>query len=145
MSSYNPGRPSTERDVLLSLNGSPLFLGALVSGATTTPVNNATTATPFNLPLATAISGAQAQNKPSLAGRVLLLQPIATGLFLPSSTVGLNIVQQATAPSFVAPFAFPGILVTAGERVVWTMPSDAPYLQWLSTSGSATCLVWELS
>lgn len=149
-----PYRPQTEKDLWLRCNGQPVFLGALVSGATTTPVNNATTATPFNYvaqggqPVPASPAPITGNLQGTLAGKVLLFQPVAAGLVLPSrypsmSPSALNPIIALQTATFSAS-AMPGVAVAGGERVIITMQSDYGWVQWLSSSGSATCLVWEL-
>jgi hypothetical protein len=147
MSSYAPARPPNERDLLQNLSGSPVFLGVLTSATSAAPVNNATTAVPFNVPSSPAVAGAQTQLKPSLAGRILLIQPTANILILPWSDATLNIALQTATPVLLpTPTVVPGILINQGERVVLTMQPTWAYLQALSTAGtSASALIWELS
>jgi len=135
MSSYSPGRPPTERDVVQGLSGMPVFLGVLTS--TGAAVSNVTTAVPFN---------AAAKNPPlftgTLAGKILLLQPTAAGLALPWANSTLVVSQQTTTP--VPLVSVPGVLVGINERVILTMDPVTSFLQWVSVTGTASCLVWEL-
>lgn len=140
-----PGRPSSDKTTLQYLNGSPVFLGVLVS--TGAAVNNSTTATPFNSsPLGTAVSGASPPINltNTLAGKMLLLQTTAAGLILPAGSATLTIVQQATSPVMSPPYSHPGVALASGERAVILMLQGNGWLQWLPVTGSANCLVWEL-
>ncbi len=144
MADYPPGRPPNERDLQQSIAGQPVFLGVLTSTAAA-PVNNATTAVPFNVK--SPLPGKNWQG--SLAGRVLLLQPTAAGLILPNPSTAVApalpmpvIVQQATAPN--PPVAIPGVLIAQGERVEVTMAQDCAYLDFVAVTGTASLLVWEM-
>lgn len=134
-----PNRPPDARDLQQAIAGQPVFLGVLTSTAAAR-VSNATTAVPFN-PLST-LPGVGFRG--SLAGKVLLLQPTAAGLILPSEDPVLSIVQQATAPSLVAPKSTPGVLIGINERVEITMGQNVPFLEFVAVTGTASCLVWEM-
>jgi len=125
-----PGRPPNERDIQLNCNGSPQYLGTLVSSGTR--VNNSTTTKPFN---ATPLGPGNFIG--TLAGKTLLLQPTATGLLLPADTAALTVEQQSGTTA-------PGVSVAAGERVIVIMLPTQGFLQWLPVTGSANLLVWEL-
>lgn len=134
-----PSRPFTERDMLHSLNGSPLFLGSLVSSGNTVAVDNSTTATTFN----------SAANGPgltgTLAGKILLLQPSAAGFFLSATAPGPAVSNLLVGlQTSGAAGSTPGVLLGAGERVELLMLPTEGWLQWISNSGSATLFVWEL-
>lgn len=149
-----PSRPPNERDLLLNINGSPRFLGVLVS--TGAAVDNQTTATPFNFrplgPVGSVASPANLTN--TLAGKTLLLQPSAAGLILPARVTSASsstplvasptltlVALQSVIP--VAANTAPGISLASGERVYVTMMADEGWLQWLPVSGSANLFVWE--
>lgn len=140
-----PGRPPNEKDLQQSIAGQPVFLGVLTSTAAVA-VNNGTTATKFNqystIQPSTGFQG-------SLAGKVLLLQPTAAGLILPNPTTANPpapiVVQQATAPSLVAPQSIPGVLIGANERVEITMGQQTAYLDFVAVTGTASLLVWEMT
>ena len=149
-----PARPANERDLILNINGSPRFLGVLVS--TGAAVDNQTTAKPFNFqPLGpTASAGSPANFTNTLAGKTLVLQSSAAGLIRPArSTSASSSVALAASPTLtlvalqsVIPVAIntePGIALAAGERVYVTMMSDEGWLQWLPLTGSANLFVWE--
>lgn len=142
-STYAPLRPPTERDTIHLLNGSPVFLGALV-GAAGVVVNNATTATPFN---------ATQTNAPllngTLAGKLLMLQPLAAGLVL-ASTVPTLIANPA-APlialqSVIPPLSgtTPGVALANGSTSFLLMRPDQGWIQWLSSAGG-NLLVFEMT
>lgn len=141
MPSYNPGRPPNERDILLNINGDFIFLGVLVS--TGAAVNNATTATPFNHspPAAGSLNG-------TLAGRTLVLQASAAGVFLTSRSASISVPSvQTVALQSVIPVAVntaPGFAIGASPdaRVITMMPGSG-WLQWLPLTGSANLFVWE--
>lgn len=142
-----PGRPPNERDIQLLTNGSPIFLGALVS--TGALVNNVTTADPFNhLPVGPAGSpGSPLNLANTLAGKTLLLQPTAAGSILPSASNSvasptLRLAQQTVLPPLVN--TTPGPKLATDERVIVIMLPTEGWLQWLPVSGSANLLVWEL-
>lgn len=146
-------RPFNEKDLITNINGSPVYLGMLVS--TGSAVNNATTTTAFNSPpLGPSASDSGPINYTNtLAGKTLLLQTSAAGLILPSSFANMVIgatpggVQPIIALQAVVPPAagtVPGVALTSGERVVIIMGPSNGWLQWLPVSGSANCLVWEL-
>lgn len=150
-----PARPPNERDVVTFLNGSPVYLGSLVS--TGAAVNNATTATPFNgTPLGAVaapvpgLSVAPGNFTNTLAGKTLLLQATAAGLILPSTSASMAIVPNSSAiialQSVVPPAlgTVPGVSLSAGERVTLILLPTEAWLQWLPVSGSANCHVWEL-
>lgn len=144
MGSYGTSRPPTERDVLHVLNGSLVYLGQLVSGGTTTPVDNSTTAAPFNAPSIPPQPAIPSTNNltGTLAGKMLLMQAISAGCLLmgtqPGTTPGVQLVTIQTG-------VLPGALIQAAERVIVLMRPDMGWLQWVSNSGSATCIVWELT
>lgn len=147
--SFSPGRPPNERDWMQFTNGDPgLPLGWLVSSGTTAPVNNVTTATPFNTGEVGSGSGVYGTRN-SLAGRVLLLQPTAAGVFLTSSSASMvvNVAPAVVAlQSTLPPVAGrqPGVLLQANERVIVCMLPTNGWLQWLGNAGAANLIVWEL-
>lgn len=130
---YSPLRPPNVNDAVQVIAGQPNFLGVLTSTAAAS-VNNSTTAVPFGVP---------ALGSAGLAGKVLLLQPTAAGLILPGENSVVSIVQQATAPN--PPVAVPGVLLGLGERVEITLGPTTPYLQFVAVTGTASCLVWEMT
>lgn len=136
---YTPGRPASERDISLVLNGRAAYLGVLVS--TGAAVNNATTATPFNYEDSATVV--------TLKGKMLLLQTTAAGHIMSSASPSM----VTPANTVVATFATvpptggtnPGVKLQAEERVEFFMLPSEGYLQWIPTSGSANCFVWELT
>lgn len=148
-----PGRPSNEKDMFLQTNGSPIYLGTIVS--TGAVQNNATTATPFSQtplgPAATSSTSASPANYTNtLAGKLLLLQTSAAGLI--QTATNSSVVANTATPSLVAlqsvvpPLAgtAPGVSLTSGERVIVLMMPTEGWLQWIPLSGSANLHVWEL-
>lgn len=174
MASMNPGRPATEKDLTARLNGCPMFPafpmlqpGQLIPGSTVlmsyaalgqapasgvltstgTAVNNVTTATPFG-------TGAlQADNVTrdllgSLAGRVLLVSATAAGFLMASDSplVGNNaywtVATQATIPPAIN--TFPGVPCAALEVKLLIMLPTTGWLQWISTTGTASLIVEEM-
>lgn len=138
VASYSPARPATERDTLHLIDGSPVYLGVLVSSGSV--VDNSSTATPFNyVRSGTSYSG-------TLAGKVLMFQPDAAGYLLPSA---LKLGEPGTT-TLVAQAATVGAnqacgpLVQLQERVLIIMQPTSGWVQWLPSSGSANCFVWEL-
>jgi hypothetical protein len=142
-STYGPLRPPNERDTIHLLNGSPVYLGALVGGAGVA-VNNSTTALPFN-----AVANSSSSLAGTLAGKVLLLQPLAAGLILASSSnsvvgvVGAPSIALQTVIPPVQGFA-PGISLASGSTQLVIMRPDQGWLQWLSPTGG-NLLVWEMT
>ncbi len=136
---YTPGRPATDRDIALTLNGKMTYLGVLVS--TGAAVNNATTATPFN--------NEESPTTVTLKGKLLLLQPTAAGHVLTSSSASISVPTVTTVATFatVPPAAntAPGVKLQAEERAEFYMLPSEGFLQWIPTSGSANCFVWELT
>ncbi len=141
-----PGRPATLKTTTQFLNGTPSYLGAIVSVGGEV-VNNATTATPFNQ---TALGP---NNQPpnltnTLAGKMLLLQTSAAGSILFSQGAGLSgapypiIALQSVVPP--ANGTQPGVLIGSGERVIVLVLPTMGWLQWLPTSGAGNIFVWEL-
>lgn len=147
-----PGRPPNEKDLFQQTNGSPLYLGIIVSTGAAT--NNATTATPFNqTPLGPAATSNTSTNPANytntLAGKMLLVQTTAAGLILPSAASSMSITTtsniialQSVVPPLVG--TIPGVALISGERVIVTMMPTEGWLQWLPLSGSGNLLVWEL-
>lgn len=136
--SYAPARPPTERDIVIGLNGSPTFLGVIVS--TGAAVNNTNTANPFNAVATTANSLAG-----TLAGKVLLVQASAAGFLLGavSGSVPLPLVATQTAVPPLGNTA-PGVQLAANTAQIVVMQSAQAALQWISSSGTANLFVWEL-
>lgn len=134
-----PLRPATERDLMQAISGMPVFLGVITSTAAVA-ANNATTAKPFLFERKSpqSLTG-------TLAGRILLLQPTAPGLILPSDdSSGFSIVQQTAPSNLVPPLALPGVLIGTNERVEITMGQSTGWLQFLAVTGDASLLVWEM-
>lgn len=126
-----PGRPPVEKDVLIAINGSPSWLGILISSGAT--VNNLTTATPF---LQAPAGSAPALNwGTTLAGKVLRVHATAAGFIMPS---GVNTISM-TDLSGVSP----GLPIASGAQFVLIMPQNFGWLQWQSASGNLH--VFELS
>lgn len=172
MSLYSPGRPSTERDLIQVLNGAPMFplfpgisVGSLIPGTTNTlnyapgqapatgiltstgtAVNNITTATPFAVGNVDASGNRQLQG--SMAGRVYLVQAIAAGFLMASDSplVGVpqywTVATQATVPP--AAGTFPGAPLNAGDVRLLIMGPTTGWLQWISSSGTASLVCTEL-
>lgn len=155
MSSYSPGRPPTERDMVQGINGSPRYLGSLVS--TGTAVNNLTTAIPFSQtpqgpvnPTSPGTSATPVNMSGTLAGKVLLLQCSAAGVVMPSNSPNMNINgvpgQNIIALQSVMPPASgtaPGTAIAVGQSVYLTMQPTEGWLQWLPLTGSANLHVFE--
>lgn len=174
MGSTNPGRPSAEKTLLQQLNGAPMFppfpgltQGQSVPGnptvtvqtllgvrpatgiitSTGTAVNNLTTATPFGVtPLAN--DGLTRPLLGSMAGRVYLVHAVAAGFLMPSESplVGDPRYWTVAGTGTVPPAAntFPGVLLAAGDVRELTMLSTQGWLQWISSSGTASLVCWEL-
>lgn len=144
MAAYNPGRPPSERDLVLLLNGSPQPCGILTS--TGTAVNNTTTATTFKTGVDP--TGAFSVLKDSLAGRVLLVYATAAGFLLPSTTatIGVPTVTTVATSSTIPPAAntFPGVPIAAGEVKSLIMLPTEGWLQFISSSGTASLIVLEM-
>lgn len=143
MSAYSPGRPPNERDLVLLLNGSPSPLGILTS--TGSAVNNTTTATTFNTGVQP--DGTFLATSASLAGRVLLVSATAAGFLLPSSSAAMAAPNTVVATSSTIPptgGTFPGVPVAASEAKSLIMLSQQGWLQWISSSGTASLIVWEM-
>lgn len=145
-SHYAPARPPTERDVLHLLNGNPVYLGCIASTGTVQDNNN--TANPFaNAPQQQLVPGQVTNLQGTLAGRMLLIQADAAGSILPESqalgTVGVQtlVVQSSTV---VAGTTACGPLLATNERVIILMQPTFGWLQWIPSSGSGNCYVWEL-
>lgn len=145
MSSYAPGRPPAVKDILQLLNGSPQPLGVLTS--TGTAVNNATTAVPFapGAPFPP-IGGGILQG--TLAGKVLLVNAVAAGSLLPSTVAGIGppTVMTVALNTTIPPAfnTFPGVPLSATDVRIITMQPNEGWLQWISTTGTASLVVWEL-
>lgn len=146
-------RPFNEKDLITATNGSPKYLGTIVSSGGV--VNNATTATPFNSP---GLGGVASPNtgpaslQGTLAGKTLLLQPTAVGSILPATNPSVTIntpptnlvlAQQAVTPPVSGTSPGPA-LNFAGERVVVIMMPDEGWLQWLPLSGAGNLHVFEM-
>lgn len=135
---YTPGRPNTDRDIALTLNGKATYLGVIVSAGTA--VNNVTTATPFN--------NEESATTVTLKGKALLLLPTAAGHVLASSSPSMLAPTTIVATFATVPPAagtVPGVKLQAEERVPFFMLPTEGYLQFIPTSGSANLFVWELS
>lgn len=145
-----PGRPPNVLDVERTLNGSPQPLGILTS--TGTAVNNVTTATPFAQtprgPQATAAVDVPANLADTLAGRTLLVSATAAGFLLPSTSasIGVPTVTTVATTATIPPAAntFPGVPIAAGEVKLLIMRATEGWLQFISSSGTASLVVWEL-
>lgn len=138
MSTYGTSRPPTERDTIHYLNGVPIELGVLVSGGAAIPVNNATTATPFN---ATITCPGTMQG--TLAGKTLLLQPATAGFVAVGTTPAVTVANQTTIPA--APGTVHGVALAAGEKAIILMRPDTGWIQWIPSGGAGNCFVWELT
>jgi len=172
MSIYSPGRPSNERDLTTLLNGAPMFpsfpgltQGSLVPGtpnqfkylpgqapetgiltSTGTAVNNISTATPFAKGNLNGDGTYSLQG--SMAGRVYLLQAIAAGFLMASDSPKVGevtywtVATQATVPP--AANTFPGVPLNAGDVRIIIMGQTTGWLQWISSSGTASLVCTEL-
>jgi hypothetical protein len=172
MPSTNPGRPANERDLATILNGAPMFpafpglqFGQLIPGTATpftyslgkapatgvltstgTAVNNVTTATPF----ATGQLDNNSQRAliGSMAGRVYLVNAVAAGSLMASDSpnVGVNSYWTVALNTTIPPVAntFPGVPLVAGDVRILIMAPTTGWLQWISTSGTASLVCTEL-
>lgn len=167
MSTYSPGRPATERDIALLLNGAPMFptfpgiqMGQLIPGtqlqlnyqpgkgpasgiltSAGTAVNNITTATPFAVGNQNGDGTYSTQG--SMAGRVYLVQATADGALMASDSPLIGVPQYWTVAlnSTIPPLAqtFPGVPMSAGDVRILIMTQSTGWLQWVSSSGSLVC------
>lgn len=135
MSTASPGRPASTKGTLQFLNGSPKYLGKLVS--TGSAVDNYSTATPF---LATPRGPTNLLD--TLAGRSLLLQSTGDGYVLPSDLNPANPGYIPITASLTG--ANPGVFISNKERVQALMLPTEGWLMWIPDSGSANLLIWEL-
>jgi hypothetical protein len=159
MPSRNPGRPPNVQDTVTQLNGCPMFpvstpdapLGTNpASGILTSTgaaVNNVTTATPF----ATGTPNADGVTRTllgSMAGRVYLVHAVAAGFLMPSSSALVNDMRAPTVAGTgtIPPLAgsFPGVPLQAGDVRELIMLQTTGWLQWISATGTASLVVWEL-
>lgn len=173
MASTNPARPAAEKTLLTQLNGAPMFppFPGLIQGqaipgnpaatmqtllgrqpatgiltSTGTAVNNLTTATPF----AVTPVGSDGLTRPltgSMAGRVYLVHAIAAGFLMPSESplVGDPRYWTVATTTTVPPAAntFPGVPMNAGDVRELVMLPTQGWLQWISSSGTASLVCWE--
>ena len=135
-----PGRPPNERDTVFGLNGTPVYLGAIVSAGTA--MTNATCPTPFNsaVPLSGQMMGA------TLAGKTLLIQSTVSGFVLGSATA-TNPIPVVTTQVTIPPLAgtAPGVMLSANVPAIIMMRQDVGWLQYIPTGAAAgTLMVWEL-
>lgn len=170
--SFSPGRPPNERDLVTLLNGAPMFpafpglqFNQLIPGTATpytyalgqapatgiltstgTAVNNVTTATPF-------ATGNLNQNGNrsligSMAGRVYLVNAVAAGSLMASDSplVGQASYWTVALNTTVPPAAntFPGVPLNAGDVRILIMSPATGWLQWISTTGTASLVCTEL-
>jgi hypothetical protein len=139
VASYSPARPSTERDTLHLIDGAPSYLGCLVSSGSV--VDNGSTANKFNyIQPGNSLAG-------TLAGKVLMFQADAAGYLLPSALAlgPVGVVTLVAQSSTVVPGTTAcGPSVLAAERVLIIMQPTTGWVQWLPSSGSGNCYVWEL-
>jgi hypothetical protein len=141
MPGNGPQRPPSVTTAINLLNGSPVYLGTIVSSGTA--ASNLTTATPFYAyPLQPAITMVGGQNMVgSLAGKVLLVQSSAAGFILPSPSNAITIANQnVPVPQGLSP----GVLIPGSTGQIVEMNSVFGWLQWLPVSGAANLTVWEL-
>lgn len=171
--SLSPGRPPNEKDLMTLLNGVPMFpafpgllFGQPIPGtaqkvqyalgqapgtgiltSTGAAVNNVTTATPFatgSLDTTTNIRSLAG----SMAGRPYLVQAIAAGFLMgcDSPKIGgpdyWTVATQATVPPAAA--TFPGVPLVAGDVRLLIMGQTTGWLQWISSSGTASLVCTEL-
>ncbi len=170
--SLSPGRPPTEKDIALQLNGAPMFpqfpglqFGQLIPGTNTqytyalaqapasgiltsagAAVNNVSTATPF-------ATGALDQNNNrtlmgSMAGRVYLVNAVAAGSLMASDSpkVGQPDYWTVALNTTIPPLngTFPGVPLSAGDVRILIMGPTTGWLQWISASGTASLVCTEL-
>lgn len=173
MPSTNPGRPQNEKDLVTLLNGAPMFpvfpglqLGQLIPGSQQTlsyqlnqgpgtgiltstgaAVNNVTTAVPF------ATGTLQPDNVTrtlagSMAGRVYLVNAVAAGSLMASDSPKIGgpdywtVALNTTVPPVAA--TFPGVPLNAGDVRILIMLPTTGWLQWISTTGTASLVCTEL-
>lgn len=167
MSSYSPGRPATDRDIALLLNGAPMFpqlpglaQGQLIPGtllqtnyqpgkgpasgiltSSGAAVNNVTTATPFAT--GNRNSDGTYSTQGSMSGRVYLVQATADGALMASDSplVGVSQYWTVALSSTIPPLAqtFPGVPMSAGDVRLLIMTQSTGWLQWVSALGSLVC------
>lgn len=157
---------------MMLLNGAPMFpafpglqLGQLIPGTATqvtysagqapasgvltstgAAVNNVSTATAFATGALNATGTRQLMG--SMAGRVYLVQAIAAGFLMPSDSpkVGApdywTVATQTTIPPTAA--TFPGVPLGAGDVRILVMQQTTGWLQWISSSGTASLVCTEL-
>lgn len=172
MASTNPGRPQNEKDLATILNGAPMFpafpgllFGQPIPGSQLTiqyqagkapgtgiltstgaAVNNISTATPF----ATGSLDVNGNRTllGSMAGRVYLVQAVAAGSLMAcdSPQIGLPSYWTVALNTVVPPVAatFPGVPLTSGDVRILIMGPSTGWLQWISTTGTASLVCTEL-
>ena len=166
MTANSPGRPNSEKTIVMRSNGSPQLplLGVVLPALPQTPnskggvagfltstgaaVNNVTTATPFAT--GSADGGITFRlNQNSLAGRVLTVSANAAGFFIASPSPLMNnpnttwiVASTATVPPAAGTWG--GIPIQANEVKSLIMAPDEGWLQWISSAGTATLWVWEM-
>lgn len=174
MASSNPGRPFNEKDLLTLVNGAPMFplfsgltQGSAIPGAngatipynttfqspgsgvltsTGTAVNNITTATPFAMGAPT--TGGPFNPLGSMAGRVYLVNAVAAGSLMASDSplVGQPSYWTVALNTTIPPAAntFPGVPLNAGDVRLIIMGQTTGWLQWISSTGTASLVCTEL-
>lgn len=146
VSRYNPGRPSTSRDVEISLNGRMTLLGVIVSTGAAADNSSAASVTATGLVGGFFKTADGGNLVGTLAGRVLLLEPTAAGSVL-AATAPLGTSGQVTVTGLSLPTATtqPGPKLQAEERIPFIMGAQDGWLQWLPAAGSANLFVWSLT
>lgn len=171
--SLSPGRPPNERDIMLLTNGAPMFpafpglaQGQTIPGSTQllsyalaqapasgvltstgSAVNNITTATPFATGLLQP-DGVSRSTQNSMAGRVYLVNAVAAGSLMASDSplVGSPSYWTVALNTTIPPAAntFPGVPLLAGDVRIIIMGPTTGWLQWISTTGTASLVCTEL-
>jgi hypothetical protein len=84
----------------------------------------------------------------TLAGRTLAVKATAAGFFMPSDSplVGSPTYWTVATDATIPPTAgtWPGIPIAAGEVKTLIMLPTTGWLQWISTTGTASLEVWEM-
>lgn len=121
--------------------------GTGILTSTGTAVNNVTTATQFAAGVLQP-DGVTRTLLGSMAGRVYLVQAIAAGFLMGSESPKIGtgdywtVATQTTVPPVGG--TFPGVPLAAGEKCTIIMQPTQGWLQWISSSGTASLVCTEM-